>query len=358
MKIYLNIQEIYIKIETLLENLSQSILDKKNILQTIIHKTTGGWEESHIPLLKQQTQLQNEVNKYDEYVKSFDFLKDMMEDEEFTDSIKNEMMSLYLQLEKYFLSMTFSDEDHSDCFIEIQSGAGGDDAEDLANLLMQMYIRWSERYKHKCFIIDLWTSDHGIKSALLKVESKNSYGLLKGESGVHRFVRNSPFNSANKRQTSFIAVYVYPCEEKEDIIIDEKDLEYSFYKASGAGGQHVNKTESAVRIKHLSTGIIVNCQNERSQIMNKNIALKFLKIKLLKAKTLAQQEQNNAIEKKSIGWGNQTRSYIMSPYKLVKDLRTGYETQNIDDFLNGILLQDCLYQSLIKSNNLKTKSQS
>ena len=188
--------------------------------------------------------------------------------------------------------------------------------------------------------------ENGIKSALLKIVGINSFGLLKGETGIHRFVRHSPFNALNKRQTSFIAVYVYPEEEEEVIKIEEKDLEYSFYKASGAGGQHVNKTESAVRIKHLPTGIIVNCQNERSQFMNKSMALKFLKIKLIKLKSTQQQEQNNLVEKQIIGWGNQIRSYVLNPYKLVKDLRTGYETQNIDDFLNGTLLQDCLYKNL------------
>ena len=271
---------------------------------------------------------------------------EMSDQEDLKENIKIEMKQLYVDLENYFFHMNFTEEDRGNCFMEIQSGTGGADTEDLAHLLLKMYMKWGEKHFHKISLVDLWPSDNGIKSALLKIDGINSFGLLKGETGIHRFVRHSPFNSLNKRQTSFIAVYVYPEEESQTIKIEEKDLEYSFYKASGAGGQHVNKTESAVRIKHLPTGIIVNCQNERSQFMNKSMALKFLKIKLIRWQMIQQQKQNNLVEKKTISWGNQIRSYILNPYKLVKDLRTGYETQNIDDFLNGTLLQDCLYKNL------------
>jgi peptide chain release factor 2 len=344
---YFNLQEIYDKTNTLLKNLEDSIHEKKQTLHHIEDSLQGEWQSSHGPLLKEKSQLEQDISNYNKYLSEFIFLKEIMNQEEFKDSIKQEMKNLYHELEEYFLNLKLSLEDKNDCFIEIQSGTGGDDAEDLSNLLMKMYVKWSEKTKHKCNIIDIWPSDKGIKSALLSIEGLNSYGLLKEESGIHRFVRHSPFNSLNKRQTSFIAVYVYPAEESLDVKIEEKDLEFSFYKASGAGGQHVNKTESAVRVKHLPTGIIVNCQNERSQMMNKNMAVKFLKVKLARAQMAAQQEKNNAVEKKNISWGNQIRSYVMNPYKLVKDLRSGYETQNIDDFLNGNLLQDCLYQNLI-----------
>ena len=231
--------------------------------------------------------------------------------------------------------------DSNDCFIEINAGAGGTESQDWASMLSRMYIRWSDDKNFKKTIMDMNNGDEaGIKSITIKIEGENAYGLLKSESGVHRLVRISPFDSQKRRHTSFSSVWIYPIVSNEiDIEIENKDLRIDTYRASGAGGQHVNKTDSAIRISHIPTGIVVQCQNQRSQHQNRASAFKMLESRLyeLELRKIEEKRIKTTEAKKDIGWGNQIRSYVMQPYKLVKDLRTGEENTNIEKVLDGDL---------------------
>ena len=229
--------------------------------------------------------------------------------------------------------------DQNNAIVSVHAGAGGTDAQDWAEMLFRMYTRWCEKKGYKSKLIDMQEdTEGGIKSATLLVEGENAYGYLKSEKGVHRLVRISPFNSAGKRQTSFASCDVLPdLEDDIDIEIDEDDLKIDTYRASGAGGQHVNKTSSAIRITHLPTGIVVQCQNERSQHHNKEKAMQMLKAKLQLMKEQEQAEKVSDIrgEVKDIGFGNQIRSYVMQPYTLVKDHRTNEENSNVNAVMDG-----------------------
>ncbi len=231
--------------------------------------------------------------------------------------------------------------DKNDCFLEINTGVGGNDACDFAEMLFRMYSRWAVSHEFKIEIVSyLEGEEAGIKSATLKISGYNAYGWSRTESGIHRLVRISPFNSNGKRQTSFASVWVYPVvDEKIEIQIDEKDLRIDTYRASGAGGQHVNKTDSAVRITHIPTNIVVQCQNDRSQIRNKAEAMKMLKSRLYELELRKKQEEQDEVNsfKTDNGWGHQIRSYVLHPYKLVKDLRTGVEHTNPSAVLDGDL---------------------
>jgi peptide chain release factor 2 len=231
--------------------------------------------------------------------------------------------------------------DHRNAIVTIHAGAGGTEAQDWASMLLRMYLRWCENRKYKTQIIDFLEGEEaGIKSVTFTVEGEYAYGYLKSEIGIHRLVRISPFDASGRRHTSFAAVFVYP-EIEEDIVIEikEDDLRIDTFRASGAGGQHVNKTSSAVRITHLPTGIVVQCQNERSQHRNKELAMKVLKARLyeLEEKKKAEERNKLAKEKKEIAWGSQIRSYILQPYRLVKDHRTEVEVGNVDAVLDGDL---------------------
>ncbi len=232
-------------------------------------------------------------------------------------------------------------DDIRDAFISIHPGAGGTESQDWASMLLRMYSRWAEKNGYTVEIIDYTQGEEaGIKSATILVKGEYAYGLLKGETGVHRLVRISPFDANKRRHTSFSSVEIMPdIEEDVPMEINENDLRIDTYRASGAGGQHINKTDSAVRITHLPTGIVVQCQNERSQHKNKAFAMKVLKARLYE---LYKQEQNDkkmvlAGEKKEISWGNQLRSYVFQPYTLVKDHRTGEETGSVDYVFDGEL---------------------
>jgi peptide chain release factor 2 len=221
----------------------------------------------------------------------------------------------------------------------IHPGAGGTESQDWAQILMRMYLRWAEKHGFTTQIIDLLPGEEaGIKSATVTVSGPYAYGYLKSEAGVHRLVRISPFDANKRRHTSFSAVLVYPeIEEDIDLKINEDDLKIDTYRASGAGGQHVNKTSSAVRITHMPTGIIVACQNERSQHKNKATAMKILKARIYDLQLKEQEKKMEGIvgDKKGISWGNQIRSYILQPYRLVKDHRTDIEVGNVDGVLDG-----------------------
>jgi peptide chain release factor 2 len=242
------------------------------------------------------------------------------------------------------------DHDVSNAIMTIHPGAGGVDSQDWAEMLVRMYLRWSERSGYATRMLDYQPGDEaGIKSATFLVEGDFAYGYLSSESGVHRLVRISPFNAMGKRQTSFASVYVYPqIDDKIEIQIDEKDLRIDTYRSSGAGGQHVNVTDSAVRITHLPTGIVVSCQNERSQIRNREMARQVLRARLYELELSKKRQELQAVEdaKLDIGWGSQIRSYVLHPYRLVKDHRTKYETSNADRVLDGDI-EDFIYKFLV-----------
>ena len=248
------------------------------------------------------------------------------------------------EIKKNEISCFLSGEnDTLDVYIEIHAGAGGTESQDWAEMLRRMYIKWFDKKSFSCEIISEHKGDEaGIKSTTLKVTGEYLYGLMKNESGVHRLVRISPFDSGARRHTSFASVWVYPSIDEEiDVNVDEKDLRIDTYRSSGAGGQHVNVTDSAVRITHIPTRIVVQCQNQRSQHKNKETCYKMLKARLYEYEfqKREEKEQKNISTKTDIGWGHQIRSYVLQPYRLVKDLRSKIESSNPDDVLNGNLDQ-------------------
>ncbi len=258
------------------------------------------------------------------------------------DDAEGSLHDLADRLDDIELRTTLSGEtDKNNAILTINPGAGGTESQDWAQILMRMYMRWAEKSGFKVEIIEYMAGDEaGIKSVTMTISGQYAYGYLKGEAGVHRLVRISPFDANKRRHTSFTAVLVYP-EVSEDIEIEVKDddIRVDTYRASGAGGQHVNKTDSAVRITHFPTNTVVSCQNERSQLKNRATAMKILKAKLF---TLKQKEQEDKMdemigEKKEIAWGSQIRSYTLQPYQLIKDHRTGYETGNVNAVLDGEL---------------------
>jgi peptide chain release factor 2 len=238
-------------------------------------------------------------------------------------------------------SLLSGEADGNDAYLEINAGAGGTEAQDWAEMLMRMYTRWAEQHGYKVQVIEESEGEQaGLKSVTLQVSGANAYGWLKTEAGVHRLVRISPFDAAARRQTSFASVWVYPViDDTIEIEINEADLKVDTYRSSGAGGQHVNKTESAIRITHLPSGIVVACQTDRSQHRNRATAMGMLRARLYEAE-LQKREAAAAAEenaKTEIGWGHQIRSYVLAPYQMVKDLRTGVERGNPDAVLNGDL---------------------
>ena len=251
---------------------------------------------------------------------------------------------------KCFLS---KEADSLDAYLEIHAGAGGTESQDWAEMLRRMYIKWSSSKNFKFKLISEHKGDEaGIKSSTLKIEGEYVYGMLKSESGIHRLVRISPFDSGARRHTSFASVWIYPIvDDNIEIEILEKDLRIDTYRSSGAGGQHVNTTDSAVRITHIPTKIVVQCQNERSQHKNKETCMNMLKARLydFEIKKKVQESKNLESTKSEIGWGHQIRSYVLHPYRLVKDNRTNYESSNPDKVLDGAI-DDFLESNLYNLN--------
>ncbi len=262
-------------------------------------------------------------------------------DDDSISEVESELSDLEKQLEKLEFRRMFSGaNDEADCYIDIQAGSGGTEAQDWANMLLRMYLRWGEAKGFKTELIEVSDGDvAGIKSGTIRFSGEYAYGWLRTETGVHRLVRKSPFDSGNRRHTSFASAFVYP-EVNDDIEIDinPSDLRIDTYRASGAGGQHVNKTDSAVRITHLPTNTVVQCQNDRSQHKNKDQAMKLLKAKLHELEIMKQNEEKQAMEdnKSDIGWGSQIRSYVLDDAR-IKDLRTGVENRNTQAVLDGDL---------------------
>jgi len=269
-------------------------------------------------------------------------LADEANDDEAFRELDRELLDLEKAVDELeFRSMLSGEDDERDAILTIHPGAGGTESQDWAQMLYRMYLRWIERRGFKYEVIDLQAGEEaGLKDATIEVRGKYAYGYLKAEAGVHRLVRISPFDANKRRHTSFASVFVLPVVDNNvDIKIDDKDLRVDTYRASGAGGQHVNKTSSAVRLTHLPTGIVVQCQNERSQLRNRELAMRLLMAKLYQRQAEEEKAKLNELEKdkKDIAWGSQIRSYVFHPYNLVKDHRTGVSTGNVQAVMDGDL---------------------
>ena len=257
------------------------------------------------------------------------------------EAVQERLAGLKSRLEELELTQILSPDDDRNAILSINAGAGGTDAQDWAEMLLRMYLRWSERNGFKVEVLDKTSGEEaGIKSAIVAIEGEYAYGLLRAEVGVHRLVRLSPFDFNQRRHTSFAAVFVYPeVQDDLEVEIEEKDLRIETFRAGGHGGQNVNKVSSAVRMYHLPSGIVVQCQNERSQHQNRMIALRILKSRLLELKRKEEDEKREKLyqEQKQIAWGSQIRSYILHPYRMVKDHRTGQESSAVEKVLDGAL---------------------
>lgn len=306
------------------------------------------WNDRHRAeeILKDKKRLEDKVNRYETLEKELTGMSDLidialeLEDEEELKKISSDFDSLCLEIADFKTSMLLNGKyDNNDAILSVHAGTGGVDANDWAEMLERMYLRYCEQRGFKTSIIDRQADvDYGIKSSTIMVRGDNAYGLLKSETGVHRLVRISPFNSMGKRQTSFAAVEVIPeMSDALDVTINPEDIKVDTYRSGGAGGQHVNTTDSAVRITHIPTGIVVTCQNERSQITNREVAMKVLTSKLTK---IAEQEHKDNLnelkgDNSMATWGSQIRNYVFQPYTMVKDTRTGVEVGNVDSVMDG-----------------------
>jgi peptide chain release factor 2 len=297
-------------------------------------------------VLGERSRLETDIQLLERFERTQGDVEVMFELSEEGDGLMPELQQTIRSLEvevadAEFRAMLSGDQDGANAIVTIKPGAGGTDAQDWAEMLLRMYLRWSEKRGFKTEMLEFQAGQEaGIKSATLRVEGEYAYGYLKAEAGVHRLVRLSPFNIAQSRETSFASVFVSP-EIDDDIEIDinEVDLRIDTFRSSGAGGQHVNKTESAVRITHLPTGIVVSCQNQRSQHQNRDVAMRVLRSRLyeLELERRAAEKVKFESSKRDISFGSQIRNYVLHPYKLVKDVRTKYETGNVEGVLDGNL---------------------
>lgn len=308
----------------------------------------GFWDdpERSNQKMKELKNLKDTVGECDKLSTQYDDILTLIDmgyeenDESLIPEIRGELDEFIREFDELRISTLLSGEyDKNNAILKLNAGAGGTESCDWCGMLYRMYTRWAERKGFTIEVLDYLDGDEaGIKSVTFQVNGLNAYGYLKSEKGVHRLVRISPFNAQGKRQTSFVSLDVMPDIEGDlDVDIDEKDLRIDTYRSSGAGGQHINKTSSAIRITHIPTGTVVQCQNERSQFQNKDKAMQMLKAKLYLLKQEANAEKLSDIrgEVKEIGWGNQIRSYVLQPYTLVKDHRTEVETGNVDAVLDG-----------------------
>ena len=302
--------------------------------------------ERAMALMSEKADVEGKLESYNSMSEEFADLKSLVQiaqvenDAAATAELEKSLGELSTKLESEKLSLMMSGEaDNNPAYLEIHSGAGGTEAQDWAEMLLRMYARWAEAHGYKISIIDRHDGEEaGIKSATIEISGRNAYGWLKHESGIHRLVRISPFDAGARRHTSFASAWVYPVvDDRISIEINPADLRIDTYRSSGAGGQHVNKTDSAVRITHLPSGVVVQSQNERSQFQNKDTAMKMLRSRLYNLELEKRASERSKVEamKSDIGWGSQIRSYVFQPYQMVKDLRTGFETSNVQAVMDG-----------------------
>ena len=329
------------------------IFDKEHIENKVkeldlISSQENFWKDQNLvkKTVKKKNFFSNILNSYKKQLKDLENIKDLYvlalneKNEEIIQECNKKILKIFSEIKKNEINCFLSGEnDECDIYLEIHAGAGGTESQDWADMLRRMYMKWFDKKKFKYQIISEHKGEEaGIKSSTVKVEGDYLYGLMKSESGVHRLVRISPFDSGARRHTSFASVWIYPAIEDDiNIKIDEKDLRIDTYRSSGAGGQHVNTTDSAVRITHLPTKIVVQCQNERSQHKNKETCFKMLKARLYEYEIQKKEEENQKelTSKTDIGWGHQIRSYVLQPYQLVKDLRSKLENTNPSSVLDG-----------------------
>ena len=305
------------------------------------------WKDPKAKSLFQKIKnIENKIRDFETIETNLEYFKELLSlaisenNEEYFDQLLVESKKILIISNKSRLENLMSDTaDPNNAFLEIHAGAGGTESQDWDEMLLRMYIRWSEKQNAKILLLQETRGEEvGIKSTTLKIEKNYAYGWLRRESGIHRLVRISPFDSNKRRHTSFASVWIYPeIDDRIEVSIKDSDLKIDTYRASGAGGQHVNTTDSAVRIKHLPTDIVVQCQNDRSQHKNKAYAMNMLKSRIYEYELQKKKEKENIIndQKQQIGWGSQIRSYVLHPYKLIKDLRSNYESSDVNAILDG-----------------------
>jgi peptide chain release factor 2 len=323
---------------------NNEISKKFNELEAKVNTEDFWKHKDNIEISKKHQKLKLLVEQYQQINNGFEESKELLElfQENIAElsNLKNEIAKLCKAITKFKIELLLNKpQDDVNCFLSINSGAGGTESQDWASMILRMFVRFCERENFKVDTIDYQAGEEaGIKSATLFVKGKNAYGFLKAEHGIHRLVRISPFDANKRRHTSFAAVFVTPEATDEKIDIKDEDLRIDTYRAGGAGGQHVNKTDSAVRITHLPTKIVVQCQNERSQLQNKQTAMKMLMAKLIEKQEEEKRAKEAGVEKKKIEWGSQIRSYVLHPYKMVKDHRTNHESPQPDQVLDGDIM--------------------
>ncbi|MBQ8379413.1 MAG: peptide chain release factor 2 [Clostridia bacterium] len=356
--IRLSLEELKIKLDTLKDAIR--VEEKREQLKELEKETLkeGFWNdnEASSKILTEMKNLKSDITKYENVAKEYEDAVTYLElaqeenDSESFKEARNLTTSLSSNLDKLEVSTLLSDEyDRSNSIITIHPGAGGTESQDWALMLYRMYTRWAQRMDFTIEVLDYQDGEEaGVKSVSFLIKGENAYGYTKGEAGVHRLVRISPFDANSRRHTSFAALEVLP-EISDEIVVDIKpeDIEMDVFRASGAGGQHVNKTSSAVRLRHIPTGIVVSCQTERSQMQNREYAMKMLKAKIYKLEKENHEKKINNIKGETTdnAWGNQIRSYVFCPYTLVKDHRTGYETGNVQAVMDG-KIDDFIYEYL------------
>lgn len=315
-------------------------------------------------ILQQNSDLKNIISEYEELNSNLEDIEVLIElgleeeDESIERDIEKSIKTLEDKIDEVKIKTLLNGKyDANNAVLSINAGTGGLDAQDCAQMILRMYLRWADQNNFKVKTLDMISDpEAGIKSVTLLIQGTNAYGYIKSEKGVHRIVRISPFDASGKRHTSFVSVDVTPeLDDKIDVEINPNDLKIDTYRSSGAGGQHVNKTDSAVRITHIPTGIVVQCQNERSQFANKDTAMKMLKGKLIHLKELENKERIEDIQGKysQITWGSQIRSYVFQPYKLVKDHRTNAEIGNVDGVMDGNI--NLFINEYLKMNKMKNQ---
>ena len=333
---------------------------KRNELLKLKTESTNPeiWKDDNAKSIFQKIKhIEKKINDFESIKENLEYIEDLFNiaisenNEEYYDQLVPECKKLLDISNKSRLQNLMNESaDPNNIFLEIHAGAGGTESQDWAEMLTRMYIRWAEKKEAKVLLLQETRGEEaGIKSTTIKIEKNYAYGWLKRESGIHRLVRISPFDSNKRRHTSFASVWVYPeVEDKIEVLINDSDLKIDTYRASGAGGQHVNTTDSAVRITHLPSKIVVQCQNERSQHKNKETCMNMLRARLYDFEIKKKEKQSQSLESKKtdIGWGHQIRSYVLQPYRLVKDNRTNFESSNPDKVLDGAI-DDFLEQSLI-----------